>query len=76
MVHLHSGEATHDDLQALRQWRLQSPAHQQAWAEMVRWWQLLDMALHAYAACQSRKQSFVFPNHVSGATRPHRRFMH
>lgn len=47
VVQLATGEATQGDLQALEQWRAQSPAHAAAFAEACRLWQVLGAPLAA-----------------------------
>ena len=45
VVQLATGEATQGDLQALAQWRAQSPAHAAAFADACRLWQVLGAPL-------------------------------
>lgn len=49
LVRLTSGEATKDDLQALRDWRAQSPLHADAFAQACRFWKTIKPAVAAVA---------------------------
>lgn len=49
LVHMTSGEATTDDLRALRDWRAQSPLHADAFARACRFWKTLRPAVEVVA---------------------------